>query len=237
MKALVIIPTYNERDNIQKIAREVLSVSEHTEVLIVDDNSPDGTGKVADEMAKASHRVHTLHRAGKLGLGSAYIEGFRYAMSNGYDYVFEMDADFSHDPKEIPNFLDAITKYDVVVGSRYVGGVRILNWPIKRLMLSYGASMYTRMITGLKLIDCTSGFKCFRRDVLEALDLDKIHSDGYSFQIEMSFLCQQKGFSLKEIPIVFADRKEGTSKMNKGIVFEALAVVWILKIKSIFGLL
>ena len=237
MRALVIIPTYNERDNIQKIVREVLSVSEHTEVLVVDDNSPDGTGKVADDMAKASHRVHATHRAGKLGLGSAYIEGFRYAMSNGYDSVFEMDADFSHDPKEIPNFLDAMIKYDVVVGSRYVGGVRILNWPIKRLMLSYGASMYTRMITGLKLIDCTSGFKCFRREVLESLDLDKIHSDGYSFQIEMSFLCQHKGFSLKEIPIIFADRKEGTSKMNKGIVFEALAVVWILKLKSIFGLL
>ena len=237
MRALVIIPTYNEHDNIQKIVREVLSVSDHTEVLIVDDNSPDGTGRVADEMAKASHRVHAMHRAGKLGLGSAYIEGFRYAMSNGYDYVFEMDADFSHDPREIPNFLDAIVKYDVVVGSRYVGGVRILNWPIKRLMLSYGASMYTRMITGLKLIDCTSGFKCFRREVLESLNLDKIHSDGYSFQIEMSFLCQKKGFRLKEIPIVFADRKEGTSKMNKGIVFEALAVVWILKIKSIFGLL
>jgi len=237
VRALVIIPTYNEHDNIQKIVREVLSVSDHTEVLIVDDNSPDGTGRVADEMAKASHRVHAMHRAGKLGLGSAYIEGFRYAMSNGYDYVFEMDADFSHDPREIPNFLDAIVKYDVVVGSRYVGGVRILNWPIKRLMLSYGASMYTRMITGLKLIDCTSGFKCFRREVLESLNLDKIHSDGYSFQIEMSFLCQKKGFRLKEIPIVFADRKEGTSKMNKGIVFEALAVVWILKIKSIFGLL
>jgi dolichol-phosphate mannosyltransferase len=158
-------------------------------------------------------------------------------MSNSYDYVFEMDADFSHDPREIPNFLEAAIKYDVVVGSRYVGGVRILNWPIKRLMLSYGASMYTRMITGLKLIDCTSGFKCFRREVLESLNLDRIHSDGYSFQIEMSFLCQQKGFRLTEIPIVFTERKEGTSKMNRGIVFEALAVVWILKIKSIFGLL
>lgn len=237
MKALVIIPTYNERDNIQKITREVLSVSEHTEVLVIDDNSPDGTGAVVDEMAKASHRVHVMHRPGKMGLGSAYIAGFRYAMSNGYDYVFEMDADFSHDPKEIPNFLDAAVKYDVVVGSRYVGGVRILNWPIKRLMLSYGASMYTRMITGLKLIDCTSGFKCFRREVLESLNLDRIHSDGYSFQIEMSFLCQQKGFRLTEIPIVFTERKEGTSKMNRGIVIEALAVVWILKIKSIFGLL
>lgn len=237
MKALVIIPTYNERDNIQKITREVLSVSEHTEVLVIDDNSPDGTGAVVDEMAKASHRVHAMHRPGKMGLGSAYIAGFRYAMSNGYDYVFEMDADFSHDPKEIPNFLDAAVKYDVVVGSRYVGGVRILNWPIKRLMLSYGASMYTRMITGLKLIDCTSGFKCFRREVLESLNLDRIHSDGYSFQIEMSFLCQKKGFRLTEIPIVFTERKEGHSKMNRGIVFEALAVVWILKIKSIFGLL
>lgn len=237
MRALVIIPTYNERENIGGITREILSSSHEVEVLIVDDNSPDGTGKLADDMAKATHRVHVMHRAGKLGLGSAYIEGFKYALANGYDYVMEMDADYSHDPNEIPNFLEAAKKSDVVVGSRYVGGVRILNWPIKRLMLSYGASLYTRMITGLKLIDCTSGFKCFRREVLEALDLNKIHSDGYSFQIEMSFLCQKKGFTLKEIPIVFTERMQGHSKMNKGIIAEALLVVWILKIKSIFGML
>jgi dolichol-phosphate mannosyltransferase len=237
MKALVVIPTYNERENIVNITREVLSVSEHAEVLVIDDNSPDGTGKVADEMAAASHRVHVMHRQGKLGLGSAYIAGFRYALDNGYDYVMEMDADFSHDPREIPNFLDAARGADVVVGSRYIGGVRILNWPIKRLLLSYSASVYTRMITGLRLLDCTSGFKCFRREVLEALDLSRVHSDGYSFQIEMSFLCQKKGFTLKEIPIVFTERKEGHSKMSKAIIYEALLVVWLLKIKSILGIL
>ena len=237
MKALVVIPTYNELVNIQSITREVLSICAEADVLIVDDNSPDGTGQAADGMAVANPRVHVLHRAGKLGLGSAYIEGFKYALTNGYDYVFEMDADYSHDPRELPNFLEAAKTADVVVGSRYVGGVRILNWPIKRLMLSYSASLYTRMITGIKLIDCTSGFKCFSRKVLESLNLDGIHSDGYSFQIEVNFLCREKGFRLKEIPIVFTERKEGHSKMNKGIIFEALAVVWLLKIKSIFGLI
>ncbi len=237
MKALVVIPTYNERENIVNITREVLSVSEQAEVLVIDDNSPDGTGKVADEMAAASHRVHVMHRAGKMGLGSAYIAGFRYALDNGYDLVMEMDADFSHDPREIPNFLEAARGADVVVGSRYIGGVRILNWPIKRLLLSYSASVYTRMITGLKLLDCTSGFKCFRREVLESLDLNRVHSDGYSFQIEMSFLCQKKGFTLKEIPIVFTERKEGHSKMSGGIIYEALFIVWLLKIKSILGIL
>lgn len=237
MKALVVIPTYNELVNIQSITREVLSICAEAEVLIVDDNSPDGTGQAADGMAAANPRVHVLHRAGKLGLGSAYIEGFKYALKNGYDYVFEMDADYSHDPRELPNFLDAAKTADVVVGSRYVGGVRILNWPIKRLMLSYSASLYTRMITGIKLIDCTSGFKCFSRKVLESLNLDGIHSDGYSFQIEVNFLCREKGFRLKEIPIVFTERKEGHSKMNKGIIFEALMVVWLLKVKSMLGLI
>ena len=237
MKALVVIPTYNELVNIQGITREILSICAEAEVLIVDDNSPDGTGQAADGMAAANPRVQVLHRAGKMGLGSAYIEGFKYALGNGYDYVFEMDADYSHDPKELPNFLDAAKTADVVIGSRYVGGVRILNWPIKRLMLSYSASLYTRMITGIKLIDCTSGFKCFSRKVLESLNLDGIHSDGYSFQIEVNFLCREKGFRLKEIPIVFTERKEGHSKMNKGIIFEALMVVWLLKIKSILGLI
>jgi len=237
MKALVVIPTYNERANIEGITREILSLSDIVEVLIVDDNSPDGTGDIADGLATSEPRIHAMHRAGKLGLGSAYIAGFKYALKDGYDYVFEMDADYSHDPKEIPNFLTAIKDADVVIGSRYVGGVRILNWPIKRLMLSYSASVYTRLITGIKLIDCTSGYKCFRREVLEALNLDKVHSDGYSFQIELNFLCQQKGFRLVEMPIVFTERKEGHSKMNKGIIFEALLVVWILKIKSIFGML
>jgi len=237
LKALVIIPTYNERENLSNIVGEILDQSPFIEVLVVDDASPDGTGRLADELSATSGRVHVIHRAGKLGLGSAYITGFRFALERGYDFIFEMDADYSHDPAELPNFLKAAGEYDVVIGSRYVGGVRILNWPIKRLMLSYGASVYTRLITGLKLIDCTSGFKCFRREVLEALDLNRIHSDGYSFQIELNFLCQKKGFTLKEIPIVFSDRMQGHSKMNKGIVFEALAVVWILKIKSMLGML
>jgi len=237
MKSLVVIPTYNEKDNLLSIVPAVLAQSPSLEVLVIDDNSPDGTGELADGLAAADGRVHVLHRTGKLGLGSAYIEGFRYALDRDYDYIFEMDCDYSHDPAELPNFLKAAEDYDVVIGSRYIGGVRILNWPIKRLMLSYGASVYTRLITGLKLIDTTSGFKCFRRGVLASLDLDKIHSDGYSFQIELNFLCQHKGFRLKEIPIVFSDRMQGHSKMSKGIIAEALLVVWILKIKSILGML
>ncbi len=237
MKALVIIPTYNERPNIGGIVGDVLAQSDKVDVLIVDDNSSDGSGDLADSMAASNPRVRVLHRPGKLGLGSAYIEGFRYALGSGYDCVFEMDADYSHDPREIPAFLRALEDSDVVVGSRYIGGVRILNWPIKRLMLSYSASIYTRLITGLRLIDCTSGFKCFRREVLEALDLDRVHSDGYSFQIEINFLCQKRGFRMTEIPIVFTERKQGRSKMNRGIILEALFIVWLLKVKSILGLL
>ncbi len=237
MRALVVIPTYNEIGNVGKIIDAALGVSEITEVLIVDDNSPDGTGAAADNMAKSNPRVHVMHRAGKMGLGSAYIEGFRYALDKGYGYIFEMDADFSHDPAEIPRFLEAAKEADVVIGSRYVDGIRILNWPLKRLMLSYFASVYARTITGLKLCDTTGGYKCFRREALLKLDLSRIHSDGYSFQIEMNFLCQKKGLKLKEIPIVFSDRRAGISKMNKGIIFEALAVVWLLKIKSILGIL
>ncbi|MHB8172917.1 MAG: polyprenol monophosphomannose synthase [Nitrospirota bacterium] len=237
MRALVVIPTYNEISNVTKIVDAVLGVSEIAEVLVVDDNSPDGTGAAADDMARSNPRVHVMHREGKMGLGSAYIEGFRYAIDKGYDYIFEMDADFSHDPAEIPRFLEAAAENDVIIGSRYIDGIRILNWPLKRLMLSYFASVYARMITGLKLHDTTGGYKCFRREALEKLDLSRIHSDGYSFQIEMNFLCQKKGFRLKEIPIVFSDRRRGASKMNKGIIFEALAVVWLLKIKSILGIL
>ena len=237
MRVLVAIPTYNEISNVRNIVEAVLAASEAAEVLVIDDNSPDGTGRAADEMAGANPRVHVLHRPGKMGLGSAYIEGFRYAIDRGYDLIFEMDADFSHDPAEIPRFLEAAKDYDVVIGPRYIDGIRILNWPLKRLMLSYFASVYARMVTGLKLQDTTGGYKCFRREALMKLDLSRIHSDGYSFQIEMNFLCQKKGFRLKEIPIIFADRRHGSSKMNKGIILEALAVVWLLKIKSILGIL
>jgi len=237
LKGLVVIPTYNESENVRSIIPKVLTSSDMVDVLIVDDNSPDGTGMLVEEMSKVEPRVAVLHRKGKLGLGSAYIAGFRYALEKGYDFVFEMDADHSHDPAEIPNFIEALGEADIVIGSRYIDGVRILNWPMKRLILSYGASLYTRMITGLDLLDCTGGYKCFRREVLEKLNLDRVHSDGYCFQIELNFLCYKKGFRLKEIPIVFAERMHGHSKLDRGIVYEALAIVWLLRIKSILGIL
>ena len=235
MKAIVVIPTYNERDNIEQLTHEVLSQGEQFEVLIVDDNSPDGTGAIADRMAGKQPRVHVLHRTGKLGLGSAYREGFRYALGKGADYIIEMDADFSHDPAMLPRFLEQMSRYDLVIGSRYLNGVSVVNWPLRRLMLSYFASMYTRTITGLRLSDCTSGFKCFCRQVLETIDLETITSDGYSFQIEMNFRCQEEGFRLGEIPIIFIDRHSGTSKMSRRIVREAVVMVWKLKFRSVTG--
>ena len=234
-KALVIIPTYNERNNVEQILEAVMGVDERIEVLIVDDNSPDGTGELADKIAASNPRVHVMHRKGKLGLGSAYRDGFRYALEYDYELIFEMDADFSHDPRYLPDFLEAIRDNDLVLGSRYVSGVNVVNWPMRRLMLSYGASYYTRAITGMPIKDPTGGFKCFRRRVLESLDLNRIQSDGYSFQIEVSFKVWRKKFRIKEIPIIFVDRHSGTSKMNRRIVFEAVWMVWWLKIQSILG--
>jgi dolichol-phosphate mannosyltransferase len=234
-KALVIIPTYNERNNVERLLQAVMGVDERIEVLIVDDNSPDGTGELADKIAASNPRVHVMHRKGKLGLGSAYRDGFRYALECDYEIVFEMDADFSHDPRYLPDFLEAIKDNDLVLGSRYISGVNVVNWPMRRLMLSYGASYYTRVITGMPIKDPTGGFKCFRRKVLESLDLSRIQSDGYSFQIEVSFKVWRKKFRIKEIPIVFVDRHSGTSKMNRRIVFEAVWMVWWLKIQSILG--
>jgi dolichol-phosphate mannosyltransferase len=234
-KALVIIPTYNERNNVERLLQAVMGVDERIEVLIVDDNSPDGTGELADKIAASNPRVHVMHRKGKLGLGSAYRDGFRYALECDYEIVFEMDADFSHDPRYLPDFLEAIKDNDLVLGSRYISGVNVVNWPMRRLMLSYGASYYTRAITGMPIKDPTGGFKCFRRRVLESLDLNRIQSDGYSFQIEVSFKVWRKKFRIKEIPIVFVDRHSGTSKMNRRIVFEAVWMVWWLKIQSILG--
>jgi len=231
-KAFVVIPTYNERANIEALVRAVLAQGECFDVLIVDDNSPDGTGEIADTLAAATPRVSVLHRSGKLGLGSAYRQGFRVALDQGADYIIEMDADFSHDPAMLPRFIEAMGEADVVIGSRYLNGVSVVNWPLRRLMLSYFASVYTRVITGLDLRDCTSGFKCFRREVLEAIDLDSIRSDGYSFQIEMNYRCREMGFRLAEIPIIFIDRHAGTSKMSKKIVREAVFMVWRLKIGS-----
>jgi len=233
VKSLVVIPTYNERDNIERLVGEILAQGEEIEILIVDDNSPDGTGEIVDELVKVNSRIHVIHRSGKLGLGSAYREGFKFALRAGSDYVFEMDADFSHDPAMIPHFLDKIKEYDVVIGSRYLNGVSVVNWPIRRLMLSYCANVYARMITGLNISDCTGGFKCFRRNVLESIDLDRIKSDGYSFQIEMNFRCKERGFKIVELPIIFIDRHAGMSKMSKKIVREAVVMVWKLKLGSL----
>jgi dolichol-phosphate mannosyltransferase len=229
------VPTYNERANVQALIPQILSLRLDVEVLIVDDNSPDGTGQVVADMAAKDNRVHLLGRKAKLGLGSAYVEGFKYALSRPeIEYVFEMDADFSHDPASIPNFLEAIKDYDLVLGSRYLRGVRVVNWPLSRLILSYSANLYTRIVTGLPVHDATGGFKCFRRRALESVDLDGVHSDGYSFQIEMSFKCWKKGFRIKEIPITFVDRRVGTSKMSHKIIWEAVWLVWRLGLQGLF---
>lgn len=230
---MVVVPTYNEKDNIERLVRTILDLKRGLHVLIVDDNSPDGTGEIADRLAGSLSEVHVIHRKGKLGLGSAYREGFRYALKEGAPLIFEMDADFSHDPSYLPLFLEKINDYDVVVGSRYLNGVSVVNWPIRRLMLSYGANIYTRIVTGLRLTDCTGGFKCFRREVLASIDLDRIKSDGYSFQIEMNYRCMEKGFRIGEVPIIFIDRHAGSSKMSKKIVREAVVMVWRLRIGSI----
>jgi dolichol-phosphate mannosyltransferase len=228
-KALVIIPTYNEIENVSKMIETVLALPEQVDILIVDDNSPDGTGMQVKEIIKARDKVNLIERSGKLGLGTAYIEGFRFALKNGYDFIIEMDCDFSHDPKDISRLLKEIEDNDLVIGSRYIQGVNVVNWPLKRLLLSIGASFYTRVITGMPLKDATSGFKCFRRKVIESIDLDKIHSNGYSFQIEMHFKAWKKKFRIKEIPIIFTDRIDGHSKMGKAIVREAVFMVWKLR--------
>ncbi len=233
MKAFVVIPTYNERDNIVRLCREVLSQHPDLQILIVDDNSPDGTGAIADELAAGSDRISVIHRPGKLGLGSAYCEGFKAALGMGADYLIEMDADFSHDPSVLPLFLETIQGCDLVIGSRYLNGISVVNWPLRRLMLSYFASVYTRIITGLKVMDCTSGFKCFRRSTIEAIDLDSVGSDGYSFQIEMNYRCMERGLKIVEVPIIFIDRHAGSSKMSKKIVREAVLLVWKLKLGSV----
>lgn len=235
MKAIVIIPTYNERDNIVRLAGEILKQHPALHILIVDDNSPDGTGKIADELAATEKRIRVIHRSGKLGLGSAYRDGFRAALEMGADYLIEMDADFSHDPSVLPVFLETIQGCDLVIGSRYLNGVSVVNWPIRRLILSYFASVYTRCVTGLALRDCTSGFKCFSRAAIEAIDLNRVKSDGYSFQIEMNYRCKEKGFRIVEVPIIFIDRHAGTSKMSKRIVREAVIMVWKLKLGTIFS--
>lgn len=236
-KSLIIIPTYDELENISKLIPDIFSRYENVDILIVDDNSPDGTAGYVEELKLKDQRIHLIKRQAKMGLGTAYVAGFKYALQNNYDYIFEMDADYSHDPKEISNFLEAIKKFDLVLGSRYKTGVNVVNWPMRRLLLSYFANIYTRIITGLPVKDATGGFKCFRREVLESINIDNVVSNGYAFQIEITFKAWKKGFSISEIPIIFIDRASGSSKMSKKIVREAITMVWKLRIRSVFGIL
>ena len=232
---LVIIPTYDECDNVGPIAEAVLRQLPDTDMLFVDDNSPDGTGAILDDMVAKNPRIHVMHKTGKQGLGRAYIAGFKWALERDYKFVMEMDCDFSHDPKEIPNFRDKVmADSDLVLGSRYVGGIRVINWPLSRLMLSRGAGIYVQFITGMPFTDPTGGFKCFRREVLQSYNFDLVKANGYGFQIEMTHKAWMKGFRIGEIPIVFEDRQEGTSKMSGNIVYEALWVVWTLAIRNGF---
>lgn len=235
MEKLVIIPTYDERENIPSLLDALLALPYGLEVLVVDDNSPDGTAALVEERMAREPRVHLLKRPGKMGLGSAYRDGFRYALEHGAEYIFEMDADFSHDPLAIGDFLAAARDADVVLGSRYQGGVRVVNWPLNRLILSRAANLYTRLITGLPVHDATGGFKCFRRRALDGIRLDRVRSDGYAFQIEVSFKCWKRGFKIREIPIVFVDRRAGVSKMNRRIIWEAAWMVWRLRFADLLG--
>ncbi|OGF47486.1 MAG: dolichyl-phosphate beta-D-mannosyltransferase [Candidatus Firestonebacteria bacterium RIFOXYC2_FULL_39_67] len=235
MKYLAVIPTYNELLNIEKLIESVFKFAPEINILIVDDNSPDGTGNIADKMALGEPRLKVLHREGKQGLGSAYVAGFKYALEKGYDFIFEMDADFSHNPERLPLFIEKAGSYDLVIGSRYINGISVVNWPLKRLLLSIFANLYVRIILCLPVKDATSGFKCFKAEVLRAVNLDKIKSDGYSFQIEMNYRARKSGFKICEIPIIFIDRHSGTSKLNRNIVIEALLIPWQLRFENIFG--
>jgi len=235
-RVLVIMPTYNERENITRIIPAVLEQDPRINMLIIDDNSPDGTGEIVDRIAAENPRVDVIHREGKLGLGTAYVRGFKYSLQKGYDLTFEMDADFSHDPSYLPRMIATAEEgYDLVIGSRWIPGGGIENWPKSRERLSRWASIYTRIVTGLPVHDTTAGFQAFRRRVLEELELDKIRSDGYSFQIETKFKVWRKGFWIKEVPIIFRDRELGESKINKKIVYEAFFMVWLLRIESLLG--
>ena len=237
MKTLIIIPTYNELENLTKLLPEVLSKDNNINILIVDDNSPDGTAAFVENEMKKDDRIHLIRRESKQGLGTAYIAGFKYALQNDFELIFEMDADFSHDPNELQIFFSEVENSDLVIGSRYITGVNVINWPMRRLLLSWFANWYTRIITGMPIHDATGGYKCFRRKVLESIDLNQVRSNGYAFQIEMNFKAWKKGFRLKEIPIIFVDRVKGKSKMSRKIVREAVTMVWKLRLKSIFGML
>src|SRR5437660_2614210 len=233
-KTLVVVPTYNERENLPPLSQRLLALPTPVDMLVVDDNSPDGTGKIADDLAVKHSSIHVLHRTEKNGLGRAYIAGFKWALEQGYDFVFELDGDFSHNPDDIPMFLEAAQNADLVLGSRYLNGIRIINWPLSRLMLSKSAAKYVQIITGMPFTDPTGGYKCFRRRALEAIQLDEVRSNGYSFQIEMTHRLWRQGVKVVEVPIIFTDRFQGHSKMSGHIVREALVMVWRLWIQNKF---
>lgn len=237
-QSLLIIPTYNEIDNIERMLTTVFGLYKEISILIIDDGSPDGTGNVVKELqGQYKEQLHLIERSGKLGLGTAYIAGFNWALERDYKFVFEMDCDFSHDPSDIYLLLEAAQTNDLVIGSRYIDGIRIINWPFRRLLLSYFASLYTRFVTGIKILDVTGGFKCFRRETLESLDLDNIISNGYSFQIELNFKVWSKKLKIKEVPIIFTERRDGQSKMHGGIVKEAILAVLMLRVRKVLGIL
>ena len=231
---LIIVPTVNERENLPRVAQRLLSLPVKVDMLVMDGNSSDGTAQIADDLAAKHPEIHVIHEAKKSGLGRAYIAGFKWALERGYEFIFEMDCDFSHDPDEIPNFLEAAKKQaaDLVLGSRYDGGIRVVNWPLKRLMLSRSAGIYVRVITGMPFTDPTGGYKCFRRRALQAINLDEVKSDGYSFQIEMTHRLWREGFKIVEVPIIFTERVHGQSKLSRHIVREALLMVWWLWLQN-----
>jgi dolichol-phosphate mannosyltransferase len=228
------MPTYNEADNVPRIIPRVLQQHGRYDVLVIDDKSKDGTAEIVKRLMKNNRRIHLVERPNKMGLGTAYVAGFQFALKEGYGYAFEMDSDFSHNPRALNTLFEKLIEFDLVIGSRYVSGVNVVNWPMRRLLLSYFANIYTRIVTGLPIHDATSGFKCYRRNVLEAMDLRSIHSNGYSFQIETNFLAWKLGFKLGEVAIVFVDRRSGVSKMSRTIVYEAAWIVWKLKLRSLF---
>lgn len=236
MKKIVVVPTYNEKENIERLIRTVLAVDAETEVLVADDNSPDGTGAIVDRIAASEPRVHILHRPGKGGIGPAYLAGFQRALELGADYIVQMDADFSHPVDVLPGFYEAMQRHDLVLGSRYIDGITVVNWPMKRLLISWFGNWYARKVLGgLPVEDATGGYKCWRREVLEAMDLSSILSNGYAFQVEMTYRAWRLGARIVEKPIIFADRREGESKMDLSIAVEAFTIVWRLRMRNLFG--
>jgi dolichol-phosphate mannosyltransferase len=234
-KGLVIFPTYNEAENIERIVTAVLGQSDELDVLVIDDNSPDKTWEIVEKMKVTDPRINLIRRERKLGLGTAYVLGFRYSLEHGYDYCFEMDADFSHPPDAIPRFIELLHDYDLIIGSRYSNGVSVVNWPMNRLLLSYFANIYARVVTGCPIMDLTAGFKCYKRSVLQAIDLNRLKEDGYGFQIEIDHMIWRKRFRIKEIPIIFVERRAGVSKMNKRIVRRAFILVIRIRLQRLFG--